>query len=168
MYSALLEPGFAVQTRRASLGQPKYIFVVWRGYVSRWSAFWRSARIKPFLDLRMAIHKRNTARAIMIAGRKIHHVSRRKIGGHLDSKPSIVDAVRVLVDKNKTHRGSRINHVRILFVGAKRRCWKPKARAESLTGRHAAHTRGTASGRPTLSRFISRTMINFDGRIILI
>ena len=129
MCSALLEPGFAIQTRRTSLGQPKYIFVVWCGYVSRRSAWRRSARIKPFLDLRMAIHKRNTARAIMIAGRKIHHVSRGQSGGHHNSKPSIVDAVRVLVDENKTHRGSRIYHVRILFVGAKRRRWKPSTRA---------------------------------------
>src|SRR5438874_33934 len=89
----LLKPGFAVHARRTSLGQPKYILVIWRRYVSRRRAGRRSARVEPFPDLRMAIHKRNTASAVMIAGGKIHYVSRSQSGGHLNGKPSVVDAV---------------------------------------------------------------------------
>ena len=83
----------------------------------------------------MAIAESEPTCAIVVTGWEIDDLGALGILlYHLHSAGSVVDAVRVLVDKNKTHRGSRINHVRILFVGAKRWCWKPKARAESLAG----------------------------------
>ena len=74
---------------------------------------WRRARVPPPMDFRVAVREGKPAGFVVITSGKIgqHRLRRIRITTHIHDEETVVDAVRVLIDQNPGHGGSRIDEV---------------------------------------------------------